>query len=91
MTNSPKPSENAKSHGIESQTIFDFIQDNCKDMPDLLDYLGFSGTMEVEDETENGLFEKHIPQADAVSKVKKGELFEGKLSIARDNKEEGNH
>ena len=58
-------------------------------MPDLLDYLGFSGAMEVEEEeAENGLFEKHIPQAEAVSKVKKGELFEGKLSIARDNKEE---
>ena len=64
-------------------------RDNCKDMPDLLDYLGFSGSMEIEEESGEPLFENHLPPEEFLTKVKKGELFEGKLSISRDNIEEG--
>jgi len=58
-------------------------------MPDLLDYLGFSGNMEIEEEVGEEIFEDHLPQEEFLTKIKKGELFEGKLMISRDNIEEG--
>ena len=59
-------------------------------MPDLLDYLGFSENMDLEENIGGEpLFEAHVPQDDLLTKVKKGELFEGKLGISRNNVEEG--
>lgn len=60
-------------------------------MPDLLDYLGFTENVEMEEEETGGeaLFDAHLPQEELLMKTKKGELFEGKLNINRNNIEEG--
>lgn len=58
-------------------------------MPDLLDYLGFTEQMEVEEEQGEPIFEPHLPLEEVIPRTKKGELFEGKLNISRNNVEEG--
>ena len=59
-------------------------------MPDLLDYLGFTEQMEVEEEQGGEpIFESHLPLDEVITRTKKGELFEGKLNISRNNVEEG--
>lgn len=64
--------------------------ENGAEYPDLLDYLGFEETA-IDTEVEGTpIYEPHLPVDEAITRVRKGELFEGKLSISKNNVEEGN-
>ena len=89
ITNSFRAYEEAKKIGITSKTIYDFVKENGETYPDLLAYLGFTEEGGVMEEEKPLIFEPHLSIEDAVSKIKKGELFEGKLNISRNNLEEG--
>ena len=76
--------------------IMVLIRKYCGDYPDLIDYLGFNEAteniaMEIEEEITNpkALFDPHMKEADTINLIKKGELFQGKVLINRNNLHEG--
>lgn len=90
LTNNFKNFENAKNLGVNSQTIYDFVKEIGDKYPNLLDYVGFTEDEDkIQNENEQQFFPAHLSTEEAVNKIKKGELFEGKLNISRTNKDEG--
>jgi hypothetical protein len=65
------------------------LSENGAEYPDLLDYLGFEETGIDTEEEQSPIFEHHLPLDEAITKVRKGELFEGKLGISKNNVDEG--
>ena len=86
ISNNPQFYSQSKKDGIECQTIYDFVKGNSAEQPDLMDYIGFEEEMENEGEQ---VYPPHIETEKLIAKVKKGELFEGKLSIMKNNNQEG--
>lgn len=65
----------------------------CADYPALIDYLGFfDEEMEIEKNELASLpelYEKHLDIEQLLNGVKSGDFFQGKLSIDRNNNEDG--
>ena len=75
----------------------EFILQNEKKFPELINYMGFAGEVEDggdEDEkmkdigTSEALFEKHLSFDEMILAVRQGRLFSGRLTISRTNSEE---
>ncbi len=73
--------------------FIDLIREFCTDYPALIDYLGFfEEDMEIE-KNEQGddpeIYEKYWDVEHLISAIKSADLFQGKLSIDRNNYEQG--
>ncbi len=57
----------------------------------MIDYLGFTEDEDkIQNENDTQYFSPHLSLEEAVNKIKKGQLFEGKLNISRTNHQDGN-
>lgn len=62
------------------QTIQEYIQ-NDEPNSDLMDYLG----MEIEEEQQDNLYPEYLGVDECVGKIKEGLLFDGRMSMDRND------
>ncbi|EGR33437.1 rnb family protein, putative [Ichthyophthirius multifiliis] len=83
----------AQQQGINTITIFDYLKQQAKEFPNLMDFMGLienqNQEMDLEDQQGECLFEEHLNQSELIERVKSGDLFQGKMRIDRNNVNQG--
>jgi len=61
LTNDHKSFAEAKKLGIQTMSVLDFVNEKCKEYPDLQDFLGINvSKMEIEGDNKANLYDEHL-------------------------------